>query len=184
MAGRLIVGLGNPGKKYALTRHNLGFMIVQAFAKQKGWEFKKKFLLQGEVASGVEDDKKVTLFLPTTYMNLSGRAVRRAKDFSKFALVDLLVVVDDVALPFGKMRFRPAGSAGGHNGLKSIEQELGSQEYARLRVGIGTPQNEPLESYVLSSFTQDEQRQLPQLVDKGVEALTLWIAGKALELDK
>lgn len=171
---RLIVGLGNPGKKYENTRHNLGFTIVSSFAKKCNWNFKKERELEGELAIGTCNQVKVVLLLPTTYMNLSGHSVKKTMDFYKISLPNLLIVNDDFALPFGAFRYRKQGSAGGHNGLKSIEFCLKTQEYSRLRVGIGDPIG-PIENYVLSSFTKEEIESLPQIIDEGVQFITNWI---------
>ena len=171
----LIVGLGNPGKKYENTRHNFGFMIVRAFAEKRGWTFKKDRDLKGEVTSGSEGDVKIFLLLPTTYMNLSGQAVRKVIDFYKINPANLIVVSDDVALDFASFRFRDKGSAGGHNGLKDIESHLGTQEYQRLRIGIGDREHGLLEDYVLSAFNAEEQKLLPDVIEQGVEFLNKWL---------
>src|SRR5258708_5742010 len=133
----LIVGLGNPGREYALTRHNMGYLIVQAFAKAQEWNFKEEMYFEAHVAKGTIEGIKVQLLLPTTYMNLSGRSVQRYVEFYKIPVEGLIVVVDDVALDFGQLRLRTMGSPGGHNGLKSIQYALGTHHYKRLRIGIG-----------------------------------------------
>ena len=171
----LIVGLGNPGKEYENTRHNMGFQVLRAFAERYNWTFKKQRDFKGEFAHGSCKEKKVILLLPTTYMNLSGQSVRKVFDFYKFSLEDVLVVTDDVALPFGTLRFRERGSAGGHNGLKSIESQLGTQEYSRLRIGIGDREHGLLEDYVLSCFTKDEKEKLPAVIDEAVAFLEKWL---------
>lgn len=174
----LIVGLGNPGKEYENTRHNLGFLVVRAFADHHNWTFKKERDFKGELARGAYGEQKVTLLLPTTYMNLSGDSVRKVCDFYKIALEDLIIVTDDIALPFGVLRFRERGSAGGHNGLKSIESQLGTQEYPRLRVGIGDREHGLLEDYVLSTFSKDEKEKLPEVIDQAAEFLKNWLEQK------
>ena len=180
---KLIVGLGNPGLKYAKTRHNLGFMVVKAFAKKQGWSFKKERLFQGEIAHGEYGEEKIHLLLPTTYMNLSGSSVRKAVDNYEISFEDtlsFLVVVDDVHTKFGKMRLRPKGGTGGHKGLLSLEQHLKSQDYPRLRMGVG-PRDLPeeaeivLERFVLSKFTSTECQQLPELIDRGVAIIETWM---------
>ncbi|MFZ0564845.1 MAG: aminoacyl-tRNA hydrolase, partial [Chlamydiales bacterium] len=135
--GSLIVGLGNPGKKYENSRHNLGFMVVKAFAAKRGWDFKRGWRFKGYIAHGDIEEKIVHLLLPVTYMNLSGKSVRKVLEYYKIARNRLLVVVDDVNLALGVMRIRPEGSSGGHNGLKSIEESLKTREYTRFRIGVG-----------------------------------------------
>lgn len=168
---QLFVGLGNPGKKYALTRHNLGFMVLEKWAASQHWEFKKKMLFQAWVARGNVENQTIHLLMPSTYMNESGLAVSHYMDYAKLVPQDLLVVVDDTALPFGELRLRNKGSAGGHNGLKSIEAVLETQDYARLRMGIGHQGEQNLADYVLSNFTNEEQKVLPEFVKRGVEIL-------------
>lgn len=176
----LIVGLGNPGARYRLTRHNFGFKVVGRMAEKLGWDFKKERFVEGEVAQGVVGERQTFLLLPTTYMNLSGVAL--AQLLKKYRLPsgpkELLIIVDDVYVPFGKMRWRDGGSAGGHNGLKSIEEHLGTQEYPRLRLGIG-PEGEleygTLEAFVLEEFTPEEQTKLPALVEEAAEAILEWV---------
>src|SRR5688572_15020080 len=148
---KLVVGLGNPGKEYSGTRHNIGFEVVEAFAARNGWvstpaEFgrlaKKNFdalTFAGamELSGGGTD--KILLLEPMTYMNLSGRSVQAALAFYQLTPADLVVVLDDVALPCGKLRLRAGGSSGGHNGLKDIERALGTNQYPRLRIGVDPP---------------------------------------------
>lgn len=171
----VIIGLGNPGKKYALTRHNLGYLVVQAFAEEQGWGFKEEARYQAHVAKGKVDGATIHLLLSTTYMNESGRAVRPYLDFYRLGPRNLRVVSDDVALGFGEMRVRNVGSAGGHNGLKSIEAYLQTQHYVRLRMGIGRGGEEKvsdsLADYVLDTFTAEEMTQLPTFVKSGVTVL-------------
>ncbi len=180
----LVVGLGNPGAKYEKNRHNLGFMVVKAFAKKQGWSFKRGWRLKGNIASGIVGEKKVYLLLPTTYMNLSGKSVRKLVDYYKIASHNLMIVVDDVNLRLGVMRLRKEGSSGGHNGLKSMEECLKTQEYPRLRLGVG-PQGEngfsaeeesDLKNYVLANFNVEEQRVLPALLERSRDVLQCWIS--------
>lgn len=178
----LIVGLGNPGKKYEMTRHNLGFMIVKAFAEKHGWAFKKERFLKGEVALGREDEAQIIMLLPDTYMNLSGQAVRKTVDFFKVALSDLIVVCDDIALDFGVIRYRDKGSSGGHKGLKDIEVQLGTQEYSRLRAGIGDRECGLLEDYVLSPFIEEEKIRLPEVIKEGVGFLEKWLVHQKIKV--
>ncbi len=182
----LIVGLGNPGTEYEKTRHNLGFKVVQEFARKQGWLFKRELRFKGKLAQGMYREKNLFLLLPSTYMNLSGLSVRKVVDYYRIPFgqeKSFLVVVDDVYLKFGAMRLRPHGSAGGHNGLKSVEQELRSQSYARLRVGVGPGKEQELsegqtillKDYVLGAFTNEEQKQLPQIVADGVAVIESWL---------
>src|SRR5262245_11453210 len=133
----LIVGLGNPGAEYAKTRHNAGFLVAERLAERwhAGWAYEKQF--NARVAKAEQDGKPVLLCEPQTYMNSSGEAVAAVVSFYRAAKERLLVVVDDADLPLGEIRLRPGGSSGGHHGLESIEQHLGTREFARLRVGIG-----------------------------------------------
>lgn len=173
----LIVGLGNPGEKYAKTRHNLGFMALDAFAEKYGWRFKREWRLEGKVAVGIFEGKTIVLLKPATYMNLSGQSVKRCTAFYKSALQNLLVIVDDVNLPFESLRVRPEGSSGGHNGLKNIDFELKTQAYARLRLGVGNEDlpKMRLEEYVLANFSMQEDERLVPFLDKAVSVLECWI---------
>lgn len=161
----LIVGLGNIGQEYADTRHNIGFMVLDQMAKEAGVQFSTMRL-----ASYTEINHKgrtLCLIKPTTYMNLSGKAVSYWMKDLKIPIENILVIVDDLAIPFGSLRIKPKGSPAGHNGLKSIEGLLGSNEYARLRFGIGDnfPKGRQVD-YVLSSFDKEEVAELPMLIDK------------------
>ena len=171
----LIVGLGNPGMRYASTRHNLGQMVLFSFAKKHALSFKKERDLKGEVAKGDWKAGKVFLLFPTTFMNLSGQAVRKTMSFYKITIDDVLILSDDAALPFGTLRFRKKGSAGGHNGLKSIEECLGINEYQRLKFGIGQPSATYLEDYVLKPFTKEEQEKIPEITAQGINFIEEWL---------
>lgn len=180
---RLIVGLGNPGLAYARTRHNFGAMVVEAFAKKRGWKFKKESRFEAKVASGRFGEEQVVLLFPLTYMNRSGRAVSRAAHYYRISGNKLLVVVDDVYLPLGGIRMRPRGGTGGHKGLLSIEEQLGSQEYVRLRLGVGPKESKKLqdnkegllENYVLAKFAKEERAELPKIIGKGVDLIECWL---------
>lgn len=174
---RLIVGLGNPGTLYEKTRHNYGFMVLEAFARVCGWSWKRSWRVKGRVASGLVGERKVLLLLPQTYMNLSGGAVAHMMRVQGISPANLMIVVDDVAIPFGTMRMRPQGSSGGHQGLVSVEASLQTQAYARLRMGIGNEQlgRLPLEAFVLSRFQPDEEAKLPGLIEEGVTLLKDWL---------
>lgn len=167
----VVVGLGNPGKEYSLTRHNMGFLVVQALAYRYGWPFKEEKRFRALVAKGKVDEATLYLVLPTTYMNESGVAVRSLLDYYQLQPDCLLVVCDDVALPFGTLRVRSQGSSGGHNGLRSVETHLQTKNYARLRMGIGQSDRADLADYVLDRFTRQESEQLPEFIAKGVELL-------------
>ena len=167
----VIVGLGNPGKEYEQTRHNIGFLIVQALADKLKIAFSRQTKFEAKVAQGMVHDVKVHLLLPETYMNESGRSVGKLLDFYKLTANELLVVVDDMALPFGHLRVRLKGSAGGHNGLKSIQEVLGTDEYLRLRVGIGKDVRVPSYDHVLGRFTSEEKKGLCDVLAQSVACL-------------
>ena len=172
---RLVVGLGNPGGKYEGTRHNVGFMALQQLALSAGSAFKTQSRLHGLVAEVGSGEQRLRLLMPQTFMNDSGRSIRAALDWFGLQCSELLVVVDDMDLPLGKLRLRQAGSAGGHNGLRSTISHLGTQEFARLRIGIGAPADNPAErkartvGHVLGRFTAAEQPLLEQVL-REVEA--------------
>lgn len=155
MVHKLIVGLGNIGKEYIDTRHNVGFMVVDAFAKHINVNFHEdRYVL---CSNFKVEDNSIHLLKPTTYMNNSGLAVKYWKNFYKVDIKDILVIVDDVHLENGVFRYRQTGSSGGHNGLKSIEQHLGTNEYQRLRVGVGNDYERGQQAqYVLSRLSQEE----------------------------
>jgi len=170
----LVVGLGNIGPEYSDTRHNIGFMIADELAKQEHSAFFNmrlayytEFKLKG---------KMVHLIKPTTYMNLSGKALNYWMQDLKIPVENVLILVDEIALPLGTLRLKPKGSAGGHNGLKSIELTLGHSDYARLRFGVGDNfQKGRQVDYVLSGFDNDEQPELPALIDRSIEMIKSFI---------
>ena len=152
---KLIVGLGNPGKKYEGTRHNMGFMAIDLLSDQAQIDVDKE-VFHGLMGRGKIFDEDVILFKPTTFMNLSGDSIRLVQNFYKIDPEDILVICDDFNLPFLKLRLRKKGSAGGHNGLKSIIENINSEEFPRLRIGIGLPdENYDIIDYVLSKFTKE-----------------------------
>jgi PTH1 family peptidyl-tRNA hydrolase len=166
----LIVGLGNPGPEYEVTRHNAGFLILDRLAEQHKVEFEPA--RYGDKAEFRFKGKTFHLVKPATYMNLSGRAVQYWLNELKTPLENLVVVVDDIALPFGNLRLRPGGSSAGHNGLQNIQETLGTPNYARLRFGIGNHFARGRQvDYVLSPFTQDEFRALPERMDRAGQML-------------
>lgn len=169
----LIVGLGNPGKDYERTRHNAGFIVVDMLAKKLGLSWKLDVAHRSVIAEGNIDGRKLILVKPTTYMNASGESVRQALDLFHLKPKDLIVIADDVALPLGTVRVRADGSAGGHNGMKSIIQHIGTQTFWRIRLGVNPPPpNEPLETYVLNRFKKDEQNAVNISTTKAVELLS------------
>ena len=164
----LLVGLGNIGPEYADSRHNIGFMVLDYLAQQHQTTF--ELSRHAFVTELKHKGKSYTLVKPTTYMNLSGKAVAHYLTSLKIPVANILVITDDLALPFGKLRMRSKGSAGGHNGLKHIEETLGSTEYARLRFGVGDNYSKGRQvDYVLSPFFKEEQEQLPALIEKAAE---------------
>ncbi|HEV2394065.1 MAG TPA: aminoacyl-tRNA hydrolase [Verrucomicrobiae bacterium] len=171
----LIVGLGNPGAEYARTRHNAGFLVTGCLAQHWGatWSHEKKF--NARAARAERGGRRVLLCQPQTYMNASGAAVAAAKDFYRVALSRMLVIVDDADLPLGQLRLRPGGSSGGHHGLESIEEHLGTREYARLRIGIGR-QNQAREitGHVLGRFTSTEAALVDKVVAVACEQVETW----------
>lgn len=172
---RLVVGLGNPGRKYQGTRHNVGFEVLAALARKYATgPVRGKF--EGEVSEVIQGDCRALLLCPLTYMNRSGASVRAAYDFYKLQLPQLLVVCDDFNLPLGKLRFRAAGSAGGQKGLADIIQRLGSDEFARLRIGIGAPPADwdPVD-YVLSRFRDDERELMEASIQQAVRGVSDWM---------
>lgn len=171
----LIVGLGNLGARYQKTRHNAGWRVVEAFARKKGWGFHSSSECRGAIAHGKVGDNGVFLLKPNTLMNLSGKAVKAALRALAIPVSHLLIVSDDTAFPCGIVRLRSQGSAGGHNGLKSVAQDLQTQYYARLRVGIGAPENEILSDYVLDPFTESEEEHIQEAVERSVLILEVWL---------
>ena len=180
---KLIVGLGNPGSNYDRTRHNAGFMAVDLFAQKNG-AANFRVAHEGFLADVLIGGEKVLLLKPQTYMNCSGRSVASAMGFYKLALADLLVVVDDIALPCGTIRMRAGGSAGGHNGLLDIQAAMSSLaaeaaksplDYNRLRIGVDPPGRVPQKSYVLESFSNEQKPKMEEAFKRAVEAMGCWV---------
>ena len=176
---QLVVGLGNPGEKYGHTRHNIGFMAVEQLARAAGAALKSQAKLHGlgtEIGSGAS---RLRLLMPQTYMNDSGRSVRAGLDWYRLDPAAMLVLVDDMDLPLGRLRLRMAGGAGGHNGLKSIIQHLGSEQFARLRIGIGPPAGQPQErrertvGHVLGRFSSAENPVVQRVLDQVCSGIPL-----------
>jgi peptidyl-tRNA hydrolase, PTH1 family len=178
---RVLFGLGNPGTKYASTRHNVGWQVLDELARAETASFRAARFFPGDEASYREGGEVVRLVKPTTFMNLCGPAYVRALEVYEVAPADALVVSDDFMLPFGRLRFRDGGSSGGHNGLKSIEEALGAQDYPRLRLGIGPvpPPQDPAD-FVLQRYDAEQQKGLADLLQRGAEAARVWVA-KGLE---
>ena len=170
---KLIAGLGNPGSQYERTRHNAGFMAVDLFA-QKNAAGNFRVAHESFLADVLLNGEKILLLKPQTYMNLSGRAIASAMQFYKLAVEDLLVVVDEVALPAGTIRLRASGSAGGHNGLKDVELAMGTQNYARLRIGVDPPGMVPQKDYVLGMFTSEQKPKIEAAITSAAEAMAAW----------
>ena len=173
---RLVVGLGNPGLLYKKTRHNIGFMVLDAYSKEKGIKLKTKKDFKGEVFVG----KDYVLLKPSTYMNKSGEAVVAVKNFYKIDAKDILVISDDFNIPFLKLRLREKGSAGGHNGLKSIIELTGSSEFNRLRIGLGAPEHNNID-FVLSSFEKEDLKEIEKIFPKTNEIIDEFIKGTAYD---
>lgn len=161
---KLIIGLGNYEDKYLFTRHNAGFMAVDFFVKNNGQEFKLEKKLKTMLAKFRYNNDDVVVIKPLTYMNLSGEAMSAVMNFFKIDKKDVFVVYDDIALDLGKVRFRASGSDGGHNGIKSIIQHLGTKDFDRLKIGIGPQPNIPSEAFVLQNFTKDELEKLKEVL--------------------
>jgi len=170
---KIVVGLGNPGRQYEETRHNVGWMVLDRVAERAGWTGHVRARDAASTVRGRYNGLDLVLVKPTTYMNLSGVAVRKALAREHVPLEDLLVVVDDFDLPLGKLRIREQGSAGTHNGLRSVVGELGSQKFARLRVGIGEPSRDAID-HVLTRFSPDERRLLDEVLNAAADAVEDW----------
>lgn len=179
---KIIVGLGNPGEKYAYTRHNIGFLLLDFMAKENSWEFRFKNELKAWVAEGPWQGEKLLLIKPTTYMNLSGEAVSKVLHFYKQSASDLVAAYDDLDLPLGKIRIRPKGSAGSHNGMKSILDHLKTEQFPRLRLGIG-PQPPMIQraDFVLGKFGPQESAEVQKMIELGWEALQFLLSEKDME---
>lgn len=172
---KLIIGLGNIGKEYEKTRHNVGFMVLDEYSKSK-FEFKLDTKLKANIATINNLGQKAIFIKPTTYMNLSGEAVRNVMNFYKIDIDDILVIYDDMDMPTGKLRIRVKGSAGGHNGIKSIIANLGTQEFKRVKIGIDKAKYDVVD-YVLGRFTEDEKASLNIGIDKALEVIDEFIKG-------
>nr|WP_197032332.1 aminoacyl-tRNA hydrolase [Bacillus sp. UNC41MFS5] len=179
---KLIVGLGNPGKQYEHTRHNIGFEVIDALSSTFSIPLNQsKF--KGLYGMGFYNGEKVILLKPLTYMNLSGESIRAVMDYYEIAEEDLLVIYDDLDLPVGKIRLRQKGSPGGHNGIKSTVAHLGTQEFNRIRIGIDRPQaGMSVPDYVLGRFRPDEKALMDEAVEKSADACASWLKKSFLQV--
>lgn len=168
---KLIVGLGNIGEKYCFTRHNVGFMVLDRWALDDGYSFKEEKKLKCFIARHAD----LIFVKPTTYMNLSGEAVRAVMDYYKINVDDVLIIYDDISLDLGRIRFRANGSDGGHNGIKSVIQHLGTKDFDRLKVGIGPQPSIPSENFVLQNFSKEQMQDLKDVLKKSIEAVKFYL---------
>lgn len=171
----LLVGLGNPGKSYDGTRHNIGFELIDRFAYKIGAEFRAQHKFKGSLAEGKVGNDSIYLLKPSTYMNLSGEAVVLVMHYFQIDLSRLMILTDDVAIPLGQLRIRINSGSGGHNGLKSVEECLQTIRYARLRIGVGDREVGDLADHVLSRFSQEEQKLIPGVLERAVQAVEIWL---------
>ena len=177
---KLIIGLGNPGKKYELTRHNVGFMVIDKLAGSEEFSgvaraFRMREEYRALVNKGIVSGDKALLVKPQTYMNNSGQAVSGIMQNLSEPVGNLLVISDDYNLPFGAIRFRREGSSGGHKGLQSIIEQLGNNKFHRLRIGIGLPEGVDPIGFVLERFTRAEEKDIKQILERAVEAVVFYI---------
>lgn len=171
---KAVIGLGNPGMKYDRTKHNVGFMLLDIILKDLNLSYRNDF--RGKFTEGRLGENKILFLKPYTYMNLSGYAVAELVDYYKLLPEDVIVLHDDMDLPLGRIRLRAKGSSGGHNGLKSIITELGTQEFWRLKIGVGRPeQEEDVVGHVLSSFNKEEAKIVQDVMDRARKAILLWL---------
>ena len=171
----LIVGLGNPGKSYDKTRHNIGFRALAELARKHRLEFRKKADFKGSVAEGQIGNIPVLLLMPQTFMNESGEAVALMMRYYQIDLSRLLILADDVALPLGQLRMKINSGTGGHNGLKSIEDHLETNRYARLRIGVDDREEGDLSSHVLGKFSAEEEKLVPGVLERAVQSVEIWL---------
>lgn len=169
---KVVVGLGNPGKDYARTRHNIGFMTLDRL-RQDLTNPTERSRFKAQIVEGTHEGEKVVLVAPQTFMNLSGHSIREVRSWVHLPIEDLIVVFDDMDLPFGTLRMRGGGSAGGHNGMQSVIEQLGTNEVTRLKIGIGRPRSASV-SHVLSRFGPEEEADLPDVIKRAADAVLLW----------
>ena len=171
---KLIAGLGNIGQKYTFTRHNVGFMLVDSIAINSGLSLKENSRLKCFMTKFSNNNDDYILIKPTTFMNLSGEAVRAVMDYYKIDIKDVLIVYDDISLELGKIRFRASGSDGGHNGIKSVIQHVGTGNIARLKIGIGPQPSIPSEVFVLQNFSNEELDKLKEILSIAKEGIACY----------
>ena len=183
----LLVGLGNPGPNYAGTRHNVGFMVLDRLVSEAGSQFRSNSKLQGELADLGAGSERLRLLKPSTFMNESGRSIQASLSWFGWSPEQMLVIVDDMDLPLGRLRLRASGSAGGHNGLRSAIQQLGTKDFPRLRIGIGAPgscteeRRQQTVGHVLGPFSKADQSLLAAVLEEVCSGISL-IQRKGLEL--
>lgn len=172
---KCIVGLGNPGRKYEKTRHNAGFMVIDELLKRHQWKLKKdKF--NGKSTVERFDGEKVIFLQPQTFMNLSGESIRALVEFHRLDVDDILVIYDDLDLPVGKIRLRLKGGHGGHNGIRSTIDHMGTKEFKRLRIGVGRPSTSmSVIDYVLGSFSKEQQEEVAASIKRAADACETWL---------
>lgn len=168
---KLIAGLGNIGDKYCFTRHNAGFMVLDKLALDNNFSFREENKLKCFLAKSGD----IIYIKPTTFMNLSGEAVRAVMDYYKINVKEILIVYDDIALDLGRIRFRANGSDGGHNGIKSIIKHVGTKEFDRLKIGIGPQPNIPSENFVLQNFPKEQLEELKEILKRADEAIEFYL---------
>lgn len=171
---KLVVGLGNIGDKYCFTRHNVGFMVVDKWAIMNDVSFKEEKKLKCMLTKFRRGFEDIMLIKPTTYMNLSGEAVIAVMNYYKIDREDVIIVYDDLSLELGKMRFRPSGSDGGHNGIKSVLKSVGTTNIARLKIGIGPQPPIPAETFVLQNFYKDQLEKLKPVLKTAIEGIEFY----------
>ena len=179
---KLLIGLGNPGDKYFETKHNVGFMLIDQLAKKQNVTFTNDKIFQADLASFFFNGEKIYLVKPTTFMNESGKAVHALLAYYGLDIKDLLVIYDDLDMEVGKIRLRAKGSAGGHNGIKSIIQHIGTQTFNRVKIGIGRPKNGmSVVHHVLSKFDKDDYIDIFQSIDKVDDSVNYYLQEKNFE---
>ncbi len=178
---KLVVGLGNPGSRYALTRHNIGARAVSSLVRSEGFPAPSE-QWKSQVWKGKINGESVSVLVPRTYMNASGEAVKLAVASLGCSLEDVLIVFDEVQLPVGQLRIRPRGSDGGHRGLRSVLEHMGSHEVSRLRIGVGSPDDQDLETFVLEPFRSDEESVITEAVERAINVIQMWVGNEMAEV--
>lgn len=174
---KLVVGLGNPGKKYSKTRHNVGFQIIDQVAKSFNQSFKLDVNLKSEISIFNYQNEKVILLKPQTYMNLSGDALSKVINYYKIEIEDVLIIYDEIYLPTGKLRMRELGSDGGHNGMKHIINHLKTENLKRIKIGVDVDKTMPLDNYVLGNFSKNDQKIIDEITPLVVKAVKDFVIG-------